>query len=95
MRRGWSFFIVVAAVMLGGYADAESPAPATDLAIRRIEAFIAEQRMADSQACTALGHALQSIEHKTCMRDLVARRRAQIEGATSDTLIEIGRSEDI
>jgi hypothetical protein len=96
MRRGWAL-IAVLAVMLGGYAEAgrDSSGPAGDLAIRQIQSFIAEQRLADAQVCTALGLTPETIQHQACIRDLAAKRRAQLEGAAPDASTGTDRSEDI
>jgi hypothetical protein len=81
MRRWGSLFVLTIAV-LGGSAEAgpESSA-ANSVIIQNIESFIAAQRQADGRVCAAQGYAAESALHRDCIRDLAARRRAEIEGA--------------
>lgn len=92
MRRGRSLLAIVTVAILGGYAKAgpESSTSASDLAIRQIEAFIAEQRRADAQTCTESGLAPGTVQHDACIRDLAAKRRAQIEGVTTGQPMRAG-----
>ena len=75
MRR--VLFAMFAAAAIGGYAQAglDSAAPGNQT-LNGIQSFIAQQRLADAQACTALGKA----DLEACIRDKVKERRAQLEG---------------
>jgi hypothetical protein len=85
MRR--VLLAVFAMAVIGGYAEAglDSAAPENPV-LTGIQSFIAQQRRADAEACTALGKA----DIEACIRDRARDRRAQIEGpATAPAGTEI------
>jgi hypothetical protein len=66
------------AMAVGGYAEAALDSPPSIVVLNRIQSFVADQRRADATTCAAGGVAESGIE--ACIRDLAAKRRAQIEG---------------
>jgi hypothetical protein len=78
MRR--VLLAVCALTAIGSYAEAglDSAAPENPV-LTSIQSFIAQQRRADAEACTALGKA----DVEACVRERARERRAQLEGPTA------------